>query len=80
MVFSNHVTNDTVLVMTTHGKVHYTPVNELVLIFLEIHIHTHVKIPGSYPEGLASTEGLNVAALSGDLPTVYSSAKPETPN
>lgn len=80
MMFSNHVTNNTLLVMMTHVKVHYTLVNELLLIFLEIHLHKPVKKTGSYPKGLASTEGLNVPALNGDLLTVYSSAKPETPN
>lgn len=73
----------TLLVMMTHVKIHYSLVNELVLIFLGhlyILIHMPVKKTVSYPKGLASTEGLNVAALNGDLRTVYSSAEPETPN
>lgn len=80
MMFSNNETNNTLLVMMTHVKVHYTLVNELVLIFLDIHLHMPVKKTGSYPKGLAFTEGLNVATLNGDLFIMYSSAKPETPN
>lgn len=79
-MFSNHITDDTLLVMMNHLKIHCTLVNEPVLIFLEFRIHMPVKKTGSYPKGLASTEGLNVAALNGDLRTVYSSAEPETPN